>query len=61
MTPRQFLCHPSIKSYLYGRFPNIPHPTLSHLHPSLANRSHLGAFIINTKLRHFPQGTDWKV
>jgi hypothetical protein len=34
--------------------------TLSHLHPSLANRAHLSAYIASAKKEHFPHGTDWK-
>ncbi|KAJ7687183.1 hypothetical protein B0H14DRAFT_3534204 [Mycena olivaceomarginata] len=41
MTARRFLRHPAIKSYLYTTFPDLRNPTLSHLHPSLANRAHL--------------------
>jgi hypothetical protein len=37
MTARRFLRHPAIKSYLYTTFPDLRNPTLSHLHPSLAN------------------------
>ncbi|KAJ7836987.1 hypothetical protein B0H14DRAFT_3460332 [Mycena olivaceomarginata] len=41
LTARRFLRHPAIKSYLYTTFPDLRNPTLSHLHPSLANRAHL--------------------
>ncbi|KAJ7481504.1 hypothetical protein FB451DRAFT_1170708 [Mycena latifolia] len=60
MTARRFLRHPATKSYLYNKFPDISHPTLSHLHPSLANRSHLSAYITRVKKEDFPAGTDWK-
>ncbi|KAJ7791168.1 hypothetical protein B0H13DRAFT_1936056 [Mycena leptocephala] len=48
------------QSILYSRFPDIQNPTLSHLHPSLANRNHLSAYISQVKKDHFPHGTDWK-
>ncbi|KAJ6558189.1 hypothetical protein B0H19DRAFT_946802 [Mycena capillaripes] len=60
MTARCFLRHPAVKAFLYSHFPDIRHPTLSHLHPSLANRSHLSAYISQVKKDHFPHGTDWK-
>lgn len=60
MTARRFLRHPAIKSYLYTTFPDLRNPTLSHLHPSLANRAHLSAYIASAKKEHFPHGTDWK-
>ncbi|KAJ7121386.1 hypothetical protein C8R44DRAFT_705332 [Mycena epipterygia] len=60
MTPRRFMRHPTTKSFLRKHFPDIPLPTLSHLHPSLANRAHLGAYIARAKKEHFPEGTDWK-
>jgi hypothetical protein len=60
MTARRFLRHPAVKAFLYSRFPDIQNPTLSHLHPSLANRNHLSAYISQVKKDHFPHGTDWK-
>ncbi|KAJ6529593.1 hypothetical protein B0H19DRAFT_1214481 [Mycena capillaripes] len=60
MTARRFLRHPAVKSHLFTLFPNVTNPTLSHLHPSLANRAHLSAYIARAKKEHFPEGTDWK-
>jgi len=60
MTPRAFLRHPTVQAFLTRRFPNIQNPTLSHLHSSLANRSHLHTYIEQAKMIHFPKGTDWK-
>ncbi|KAJ7779286.1 hypothetical protein B0H14DRAFT_2631317 [Mycena olivaceomarginata] len=60
MTARRFLRHPAIKSRLFSIFPHLSNPTLSHLHPSLANRAHLSAYITRAKKEHFPEGTDWK-
>ncbi|KAJ6531648.1 hypothetical protein DFH09DRAFT_1263868 [Mycena vulgaris] len=60
MTPRAFLRHPTVQAYLKSKFPQNQNPTLSHLHSSLANRSHLNAYIQQAKITHFPKGTDWK-
>ncbi|KAJ7800830.1 hypothetical protein B0H14DRAFT_2615859 [Mycena olivaceomarginata] len=60
MTARRFLRHPAVKSRLFSIFPHLSNPTLSHLHPSLANRAHLSAYITRAKKEHFPEGTDWK-
>ncbi|KAJ6593005.1 hypothetical protein B0H19DRAFT_909722, partial [Mycena capillaripes] len=60
MTSRRFLRHPAVKSHLFSLFPDLTNPTLSHLHPSLANRAHLSAYIARAKQEHFPEGTDWK-
>lgn len=59
LTPRRFLRHPALTSYLKNRFPELPHPTLSDLHVSLANRSHLKSYINQAKEREYPQGTGW--
>ncbi|KAJ6486646.1 hypothetical protein C8R45DRAFT_930279 [Mycena sanguinolenta] len=60
ITPRSFLRHPT--AILPARkYPDIQTPTLSHLHSSLANRAHLGAYIDQAKKIHFPKGTDWKI
>lgn len=60
LTPRKFLRHPIVKSYLATRFPLIRNPMLSDLHLSLSNRSHLRVYIDAMKKRHFPLGTGWK-
>ncbi|KAJ7127685.1 hypothetical protein C8R44DRAFT_616325 [Mycena epipterygia] len=60
LTPRGFLRHPAVQAHLRAKFPDLPTPTLSHLHSSLANRSHLNAYIGQAKAMHFPMGTDWK-
>jgi hypothetical protein len=61
LTPRRLLRHPVIKAYLANRFPasSVP-PTLSNLHVSLANRSHLRAYINQVKGSRFPHGTGWE-
>ncbi|KAJ6467458.1 hypothetical protein DFH09DRAFT_1254258 [Mycena vulgaris] len=60
LTPRRFLRNPIVKSFLALKFPNILNPTLSDLHISLANRSHLKAYIDQVRKALFPHGTDWK-
>ncbi|KAJ7860589.1 hypothetical protein B0H14DRAFT_3445994 [Mycena olivaceomarginata] len=60
MTARRFLRHPALKSFLMKMFPHISLPTLSAIHPSLANRAHLGAYIAPAQEEHFPDGTDWR-
>lgn len=61
LTPRKFLRHPIVKSYLHQCFPDAQHiPTLIDLHVSLANRAHLDSYIIQAKATHFPAGTGWE-
>lgn len=60
ITPRRFLRHPIVKSYLAATFPTIRAPMLSDLHTSLANRSHLNAYISQVKQKCFPFGTEWQ-
>jgi hypothetical protein len=60
LTSRRFLRHPVLKAYLSTRFPEIAVPTLSDLHVSLANRSHLKSYINIAKEEHFPAGTGWE-
>ncbi|KAJ7679320.1 hypothetical protein DFH06DRAFT_1316251 [Mycena polygramma] len=60
MTPRRFLRHPTVKTFLANLFPDLANPTLCALHPSLANRAHLGAYITLARQEHFPRGTDWE-
>ncbi|KAJ6477108.1 hypothetical protein C8R47DRAFT_393343 [Mycena vitilis] len=60
LTPRRFLRNPIVKSYLALKFPEVLNPTLSDLHTSLANRSHLKAYIDQIRKAIFPHGTDWK-
>ncbi|KAJ3713589.1 hypothetical protein C8R42DRAFT_684404 [Lentinula raphanica] len=60
ITPRQFLRHPIVKTYLASRFPLLRNPMLSDLHVSLSNRSHLRVYIETVKKDCFPYGTSWK-
>ncbi|KAK1224976.1 hypothetical protein PQX77_012125 [Marasmius sp. AFHP31] len=48
------------KAYLLQRFPLLRSPTLSDLHISLTNRSHLKVYIDAIKKECFPEGTGWK-
>ncbi|KAJ7029938.1 hypothetical protein C8F04DRAFT_1368646 [Mycena alexandri] len=59
LTPRRFLRNPIVKSYLALKFPVILNPTLSDLHISLANRSHLKAYIDQVRKSVYPHGTEW--
>ena len=60
ITPRRFLRHPLVRSFLASKFPQIPRPTLSDLHISLSNRSHVKAYIKQVKDIHCPLGTGWR-
>jgi hypothetical protein len=60
MTPRRFLRHTTVQAFLRNRFPRIAVPVLSDLHISLANRSHLRAYIHQARQASFPEGTGWK-
>ncbi|KAJ7638020.1 hypothetical protein DFH06DRAFT_1002115 [Mycena polygramma] len=60
LTSRRFLRHPTLQSFLMQRFPHLAAPTISALHPSLANRAHLGWYIARARAEQFPHGTDWK-
>lgn len=60
LTPRRFLRHPILKAYLRDRFPSQIMPALSDLHVSLANRSHLKAYIEQAKKDSYPCGTGWE-
>ncbi|KAJ6567673.1 hypothetical protein DFH09DRAFT_1314192 [Mycena vulgaris] len=59
MTPQRFLRHSIVKAFLHNHFPDISCPTLSTLHSSLANRSHISSYITRAKKENFPEGTDW--
>ncbi|KAJ3839118.1 hypothetical protein F5878DRAFT_617485 [Lentinula raphanica] len=60
ISPRYFLRHPIVKSYLAMRFPLIRNPMLSDLHVSLSNRSHLKIYLDAVKRECFPDGTGWQ-
>ncbi|KAJ7145085.1 hypothetical protein C8R43DRAFT_890873 [Mycena crocata] len=59
ITPRRFLRHPVVRAFLAEKFPRIPSPTLSHLHVSLANRSHIKSYIKEIRKIYCPHGTGW--
>ena len=60
LTPRRFLRHPLLKNYLREKLLEVPSPTLSDLHVSLANRERLNWYISEAKSLHFPDGTGWQ-
>ncbi|KAJ7140269.1 hypothetical protein C8R43DRAFT_892789 [Mycena crocata] len=59
LTPRRFLRHPILKSFLKTQFPSLISPTLADWHVSLANRSHVHAYIKDALKDHYPFGTGW--
>ncbi|KAJ7192674.1 hypothetical protein GGX14DRAFT_546454 [Mycena pura] len=59
LTTRRFLRHPSTLAFLRDRLPDIENPTLLDLHPSLANRDHVRAYILQVQKEMFPRGTGW--
>ncbi|KAF8315972.1 uncharacterized protein EI90DRAFT_3021720 [Cantharellus anzutake] len=59
-TPRPFSRYPSVQYALKSFFPDLPHPTLMDLHPSLGNYEHLRIFTKVQKRKEFPFGTDWE-
>ncbi|KAF9011576.1 hypothetical protein BDZ89DRAFT_1119143 [Hymenopellis radicata] len=60
LTPRGFLRHPTVKTFLRNRIPNLAEPLISDLHPSLSNRDHLRAYLRDVQRDSFPQGTGWE-
>ena len=60
MTPRRFLRHMTVQSFLRKRLPDVVVPVLSDLHISLANKSHVRAYIWQARKASFPEGTGWK-
>ncbi|KAJ7437910.1 hypothetical protein B0H11DRAFT_1884881 [Mycena galericulata] len=60
LTPRRFLRHPATDSFLRKRLPDLHNPTLLDLHPSLGNRDHIRAYILQAQNSIFPEGTGWE-
>ncbi|KAJ7775045.1 hypothetical protein B0H16DRAFT_1684672 [Mycena metata] len=60
LTPRRFIRHPILRAFLSKRFPTISSPTLADWHVSLANRSHLKAYIKQARDELYPWGTGWR-
>lgn len=60
LTPRRLIRHPATIAFLRQRLPHIHNPTLSDLHPSLANRDHIRTYILKAQEDIFPAGTGWK-
>ncbi|KAJ6528652.1 hypothetical protein DFH09DRAFT_1413445 [Mycena vulgaris] len=59
ITPRRFIRHPIVQSFLTSKFPFLVCPTLADWHVSLSNRSHLKAYIKQAIESHCPFGTGW--
>lgn len=59
LTPRRFLRHPLLQSFLCSKFPSKTSPSLIDIHPSLANRDYVRMLIHNAKHQRFPKGTGW--
>ncbi|KAK7015317.1 hypothetical protein R3P38DRAFT_2637341 [Favolaschia claudopus] len=59
LTPRRFLRHPILKAFLLKALPSVLNPTLADWHVSLANRSHIKAYIKQARQIHYPFGTGW--
>ncbi|KAF7378194.1 hypothetical protein MSAN_00244000 [Mycena sanguinolenta] len=60
LTPRRFLRHPILKSFLRQELPHLVNPTLADWHVSLANREHVKSYIKQAQEVHYPFGTGWK-
>jgi hypothetical protein len=59
LTPRRLLRHPVVQAFLTQKLPSVINPTLADWHVSLANRSHLKAYIRQARELHYPFGTSW--
>lgn len=59
MTPRRFIRHPIVRSFLATKFPLLICPTLADWHVSLSNRSHIKSYIKLAIEGNFPFGTGW--
>ncbi|KAJ6506213.1 hypothetical protein C8R47DRAFT_1241345 [Mycena vitilis] len=59
ITPRRFIRHPIVQSFLASKFPFITCPTLADWHVSLSNRSHIRAYIKQALESFCPFGTGW--
>ncbi|KAK6969673.1 hypothetical protein R3P38DRAFT_3413297 [Favolaschia claudopus] len=60
LTPRRLLRHPTTHAFLRKRIPDVSNPTLLDLHPSLGNRDHIRAYILQAQENIFPEGTGWE-
>jgi hypothetical protein len=60
LTPRRFLRHSATQLYLRQRLPHLRYPTLIDIHPSLSNRDHIRAYILQAQEACCPVGTGWE-
>lgn len=59
ITPRRFIRHPIVQSFLTSKFPFLISPTLADWHLSLSNRAHIKAYIKQALETFRPFGTGW--
>ncbi|KAK7015645.1 hypothetical protein R3P38DRAFT_3321572 [Favolaschia claudopus] len=59
ITPRKFIRHPLVQSFLRSKYPLVVCPTLADWHVSLSNRSHINSYIKLGNPEHCPFGTGW--
>ncbi|KAK7031741.1 hypothetical protein R3P38DRAFT_2521802 [Favolaschia claudopus] len=59
ITPRRFIRHPLVQSFLTSKFPLIICPTLADWHVSLSKRLHIKSYIKQAIEEHCPFGTGW--
>ncbi|KAJ7877230.1 hypothetical protein B0H14DRAFT_3130239 [Mycena olivaceomarginata] len=59
ITPRRFIQHSIVQSYLASKSPLLVSPTLADWHVSLSNRSHIRAYIKQAIELVCPFGTGW--
>ncbi|KAK7024601.1 hypothetical protein VNI00_016162 [Paramarasmius palmivorus] len=60
LTARSFIRHTATQSLLHQVFPENPLASISDLHPSLANHSHIAWYIEKAKKESYPKGTGWE-
>ncbi|KAK0437282.1 uncharacterized protein EV420DRAFT_1652109 [Desarmillaria tabescens] len=59
MTPRRFCRHPAVVNRVKQLCPDEEEPTLTHVHPSLANLDHIASYIHTEIKVCLPNGTGW--
>ncbi|KAF7294020.1 hypothetical protein MKEN_01448100 [Mycena kentingensis (nom. inval.)] len=59
LTPRRLLRHATTVAFLKRELPHLDNPMLVDLHPSLGNRDHIRAYIVQVQKDVFPRGTGW--
>ncbi|KAK0429591.1 hypothetical protein EV421DRAFT_1914379 [Armillaria borealis] len=59
MIPRRFCRHPAVVNRVKQLCPDEEEPTLTHIHPSLANLDHIASYIHTEIKACLPKGTGW--